>query len=1190
MTTIDDRLSVLSRMPGDVVCLLSADGQVQHVSPSVERTLGYTTEAFATLALVELLHPDDTELCVEQWRRIRDTGEQARWEARIRHGDGSWRWMEIIGANKLGDATVGALYLNFRDVTDRKEAEEALRESEAKLRLVLERSRDVHGLLDTTGRVVWISPGIEDMLGRRADELVGTLGFDLVHPDDLEAALARFEETLQPDPVGDPVILRLAHADGRWVSVEVAAAPWPMEQNGEIGLVINLRDVTWRAEAEQALRRSEERFRALVQQSHDGIVVLTLENGISYASPSLEQLFGRAPEEVMGLDGTEFVHPDDVEAVATALEQTARAPGNRASVRARVRHADGSWRQIECTAVNLVDNDAVEGIVVNIRDVTERANAQDAIRASEERFRSLIEYSGAVVDILDPDGTIRWCGPSAAAVFGWSPEELTGRKAFEFGHPDDRASVTAVFQEVLTEPDARRTTVCRINHKTLGWRWLECTFTNRMHDDAIAGIVGNFTDITEQTVTEQALRESEQLFRSLTQSSPTGIYRISPEGECTYVNERWQEITGYTSDEAYGFGWMKMIHVDDRQNEGFHGPLRGDNVSTEAQTVEFRVVRPDGAVRWVSVSTAPVFDAKGEFQGSVGAMEDVTDRVEATRDSERLTDIFEATHDLVAIADGKGKLIYLNASARRFFDLPDQGDLESFEMMNLLDPEMVERIAVEVQPSMERDGMWSGELMIRRPDGEPVAHLAQLLVHKDDDGRSEFFSAVLHDISERKAFEHRLAHQATHDPLTGLPNRTLLLDRLDVALRRARRTMRRVAVLFLDLDHFKVVNDSLGHGLGDRLLIAIADRLRAALRPADTIARFGGDEFVVLCEDLTNQADSIAIAERVNEAISGPFVIDDTEVFVGVSIGIAFPDDNDADPETLIRDADAAMYQAKDRGRARWVVFDNAMRASAVDRLDIENALRRALERRELRVYYQPMVELGSGSIIGVEALLRWEHAERGLLLPNDFITVAEETGLIVPIGSWVLDQACRQVQRWQAAMPEVSPLVLAVNLSSRQLGHPRLVEDVAAVLRSTGIDPVNVELEITESVLMDDVEMSEETLGRLKTLGVKLVVDDFGTGYSSLSYLRRFPVDLLKVDRSFVDGLGSDPGDSAIVTAIVTLAHTLGLQAVAEGVESEEQLRELRRLGCDTAQGFFFARPVPGHDVGELLQHGRRW
>ncbi|HEX7444201.1 MAG TPA: EAL domain-containing protein, partial [Acidimicrobiales bacterium] len=490
----------------------------------------------------------------------------------------------------------------------------------------------------------------------------------------------------------------------------------------------------------------------------------------------------------------------------------------------------------------------------------------------------------------------------------------------------------------------------------------------------------------------------------------------------------------------------------------------------------------------------------------------------------------------------------------------------------------------------ERSGRWNGELALTRPEGGVMPVAAQILLHPSPDGGEPYFSAVFQDISERKAFEHRLAHQATHDPLTGLPNRTLLLDRLDGALARSRRHDRRVAVLFLDLDHFKVVNDSLGHGLGDRLLVAISERLAVALRPGDTVARFGGDEFVILCEDLVEEQDAVTIAERVDEALGAPFVIDETEVFVGVSIGIALPDGDDAEAETLIRDADAAMYRAKDKGRARWELFDNAMRASAVDRLDIENALRRALERRELRVFYQPIIDLRTGAIDGVEALLRWEHPERGLLPPGDFITVAEETGLIVPIGSWVLDQACRQVQRWQADGEHAGSLRIAVNLSGRQLGHSRLVDDVAGVLADTGINPAAVELEITESVLMDDVESSAETLGGLHALGVKLAVDDFGTGYSSMSYLRRFPVDLLKVDRSFVDGLGEDPGDSAIATAIITLAHTLGLDAVAEGVESPLQLAELRRLGCDRAQGFFMARPAGAHEIGEILASGRRW
>ena len=993
---------------------------------------------------------------------LNEDGAQRLLLLRTRHADGSWRWIESSVRNRLDHPQIGGLVSIFRDVTERVEAEKALQDSESRLRAVLEHSRDVHGLLDRNGTVVWASTGLEEMLGWKPEDLVGTSGFDLVHPDDLQAALTRFAESLQPEQP-DPIQLRLAHADGRWLPIEVAAALWPMvDLEDDFGLVLSLRDISWRVDAELALRHSEERFRALVQHSHDGIVVMTPDRGVTLREPVARTALRAHGRGAARSQRARARASGRRRSAAAALDETSRTPGHRTTLQVRVQHADGTWRWVECTAVNLADNDAVDGIVINIRDISERRGA------------------------------------------------------------------------------------------------------------------------------EQAVRESERLFRSLAQSSPTGVYLMLPNGECTYVNERFQEITGYRADDAMGFGWHRMVHPDDREGIGAVETL--DEIPHEPMQFDFRVVRPDGEVRWVAANTGPMFDDDGVFQGAVGTLEDVTERKEATRDSQRLTDIFEATHDLVAIADSQGALLYLNQSARAFFEMPSHGPLESFDMMTRFGPELVEQLTTEVQPDLDRDGMWYGELPIQRPDGTIVPHRAQLLVHKNDDGHSEFFSAVLHDISERKAIEHRLAHQATHDPLTGLPNRTLLLDRLDQAQRRARRNNRRVAVLFLDLDHFKVVNDSLGHGLGDRLLIAIANRLQTALRPADTVARFGGDEFVVLCEDLTNQQDAVAIAERVNEAISGPFVIDDVEVFVGVSIGIAFPDDNDADPETLIRDADAAMYQAKDRGRARWVIFDNAMRASAVDRLDIENALRRALDRRELRVFYQPMINLSSGRITGVEALLRWEHPERGLLLPGDFIAVAEETGLIVPIGSWVLDHACRQVQRWQASIPDLPPMVLAVNLSGRQLGHPRLVEDVARVLRDTGIEPNNVELEITESVLMDDVEMSEETLGRLKTLGVKLVVDDFGTGYSSLSYLRRFPVDVLKVDQSFVDGLGHDTGDSAIVTAVVTLAHTLGLHAVAEGVETTEQLSELRRLDCDTAQGFYFARPANGYDVGELLQHDKHW
>jgi diguanylate cyclase (GGDEF)-like protein/PAS domain S-box-containing protein len=1186
MTSIDDRLSVLSRLPGDVVCLLAPDGAVRYVSASVERTLGFTREEFAATNLIEIIHPEDLDLSTEQWRRLRDDpGTQAQWEARLRHGQGGWRWVEVVGANRLADPAVEALYLNFRDVTERKEAEAALRASEERFRALVQDSSDVFLIAQPDGVVTFASPSLERVLGRAPEDLVGTTGTETIHPDDL-SVLEQLDECLRRPGAQTVLTMRCRHADGRWRWIESSVRN--LLDHPQIGGLISIfRDVTDRVEAEAAQRESEARLRAVLEHSRDVHGLLDSVGTVLWASTGLEEMLGWSQDEVLGKNAFDLVHPDDLIAALTRFAATL-TPEQPDPIELRIAHSDGRWMPIEAAAALWPSADGEIGLVINFRDISWRVDAEHALRRSEERFRALVQHSHDGVVVLDPEKGITYASPALEQLFGRTCQDMLGMTGFELLHPDDAEETATKLRTIIEEPDARVSLRARVLSVSGEWVWVDCTAVNLLDNDAVEGIVINIRDVTEHMAAEQAVRDSEALFRSLAQSSPTGVYQMLPNGECTYVNERFLEMTGYGRNDVLGLGWHRLFHPDDRAAiasiDDFEAIFR------ESVQFELRLVRADGSAGWASIHTSPMFDSKGGFSGVVGTFEDVTERTEAMRDTRRLTDIFEATQDLVAIADDRGELLYLNRSARAFFGLPAYGRVSEFDVLAQLDAGSIDQFAELVVPSLEREGMWHGELPLVRVDGASVPHRVQLLAHANDDGVPEFFSAMLHDISERKEIEDRLAHQATHDPLTTLPNRTLLLDRLDQALRRARRNHRRVAVLFLDLDHFKVVNDSLGHGLGDRLLIAIAERLQTALRPADTVARFGGDEFVVLCEDVMSQDDAIAIAERVNDAISGPFVIDDTEVFVGVSIGIAFPDDNDADPETLIRDADAAMYQAKDRGRARWVVFDNAMRASAVDRLDIENALRRALDRRELRVFYQPLIELGTGSITGVEALLRWEHSERGLLLPSDFIAVAEETGLIVPMGSWVLDQACRQVQRWQASIPDLEPLVVAVNLSGRQLGHPRLVEDVAAIIADTGIDPANLELEITESVLMDDVEMSEETLGRLKTLGVKLVVDDFGTGYSSLSYLRRFPVDVLKVDQSFVDGLGADPGDSAIVTAIVTLAHTLGLRAVAEGVETNEQLTELRRLGCDTAQGFYFAKPATGHDVGEILVRDHHW
>ena len=426
--------------------------------------------------------------------------------------------------------------------------------------------------------------------------------------------------------------------------------------------------------------------------------------------------------------------------------------------------------------------------------------------------------------------------------------------------------------------------------------------------------------------------------------------------------------------------------------------------------------------------------------------------------------------------------------------------------------------------------------------------------------------------------------KALHDPLTGLANRTVLNDRLEQAQRRAERSRSNVAVLFLDLDRFKVINDSLGHDAGDDLLIAVAQRLLLSLRPGDTAARFGGDEFVILCEDVVGPHEAVALAERLGEILREPFMLAGDRVFVTASVGIAISSGEGDDAAALLRDADAAMYEAKSHGPARYELFDKRMRQRAVARLELEKDLRRAVEEAQLRVHYQPNIRLDDDAVVGVEALLRWEHPDRGLIPPADFIPLAEETGLIVPIGRWVIETACSQLAEWHRAGASDHGLYMSINLSPHQLKDPCLVSDVTAALLRYGVRPQSLCFEVTESALINDIAGASDVLGRLRGLGVRIALDDFGTGYSSLSYLHTLPVDVLKLDRSFIARLSPELRDRAVIAGMVDLAHALDLTVVAEGVETEEQLRGLRELHCDVVQGHHYCKASPPEDLTAMV------
>jgi predicted signal transduction protein with EAL and GGDEF domain len=450
-------------------------------------------------------------------------------------------------------------------------------------------------------------------------------------------------------------------------------------------------------------------------------------------------------------------------------------------------------------------------------------------------------------------------------------------------------------------------------------------------------------------------------------------------------------------------------------------------------------------------------------------------------------------------------------------------------------------------------------------------------------------------VVERIHAQEQIAHQATHDALTGLANRLLFRDRLELALARARRHGSFAALLFLDLDRFKDINDTLGHGAGDELLRSVSERLQVALRATDTLARlgdeeftlarFGGDEFVVLCEDLASEDGAVRVAEGVRQALLNPFVLEGKEHVVTASVGIVLASGADRDAEGLLRDADIAMYRAKQRGPGNWEIFDEALRNRALERVATERALRHALEAGELRLHYQPIVTLDGGTVQMVEALVRWQHPERGLLPPAEFIPIAEDSALILQIGAWTLSEACKQAARWRARFGDAAPLPVSVNVSARQLARPELPMIVGQVLAETGVSAADLAIEVTETALIEDSSVPAASLRELKSLGVKILLDDFGTGYSSLSHLQRFPIDALKIDRSFVMHLDTGEGDSPIVRAITAMASALGLEVVAEGVETAEQAAEAQALGCAWAQGYYFARPAPATEIESLIR-----
>jgi diguanylate cyclase (GGDEF)-like protein/PAS domain S-box-containing protein len=688
---------------------------------------------------------------------------------------------------------------------------------------------------------------------------------------------------------------------------------------------------------------------------------------------------------------------------------------------------------------------------------------------------------------------------------------------------------------------------------------------------------------------EDVLRRRTELFQALLEAQrEVGEGLVIVDGERPlYVNDAFCQITGYSLDELLSMhSLLALVAQDDRAALA----TRLQQPTAEGSSVshhEMAICHQDGSRVHVEIGITTL--RVGASAHRVIIARDISSRKQAEaalrRSEDRFRSLVQNSSDLMTILGADGIILWHSPSVERVLGYPPD-TLTGTSLYDLAHPEDAARVAASFAVcATDPSAQATVDFRCRHRDGswrylEAIG--SNLLSHPTIGG----IVVNSRDVTERKAFEDQLARQAFFDPLTGLPNRVLFMYSIEHALAGARRNKLGAAVMFLDLDGFKSVNDSLGHLVGDQLLVAFGQRLKSCVRPGDTVARLGGDEFTILLEDIPHAGEAVRVASRILDRLQTPFHFEGRDLYVSSSIGIAFGTHGEVQPPDLLRFADAAMYRAKSAGKARSVVFDHSMHAAWLARASLETELRAAIDRGELRLHYQPIADLTTGALVGAEALARWQHPTRGLVLPMEFLPLAEETGLILPMGQWVLEEACRQARLWQQAFPDSPPLAVSVNISARQFQQPDLVHRVEQALSQAGLDPSRLRLDVIEGVLMDDARSTLTKLLELRALGVRVAIDDFGSGYASLTSLRRMPVRSLKLDPSFLGQL--DDHGVVVVRAVATLAHALGLEISAEGIETDEQLARVREADLDRGQGYLFSRPLAADAMRRLVKNGR--
>jgi diguanylate cyclase (GGDEF)-like protein/PAS domain S-box-containing protein len=895
-------------------------------------------------------------------------------------------------------------------------------------------------------------------------------------------------------------------------------------------------------------------------------------------NPRFARFVGASEADIVGKTDYDFIDKEQAD-FFRVHDRTAMEAGKPSVNEEWLNFADGGGGLFETVKTPMFDTAGrLVGVLGIARDITARVEAERALRDSQERTQQYLNVAGVMLVALNIAGCVELVNRKGCEMLGMPETEILGKDWFEHFLPERiRNEVRDKFVQML-EGNVAPVEYTENAIVARGGEERIVAWHNAILRDAagrVKSVLSSGEDITERKRAEQALRDSRERLQLLLDSMAEAAYGVDFDGKCTFANRAFLYLLGYQDErEVLGKSTHDLIHhsyPDGRAYPESECKMHRAYLSNQAVNVSDEVFwRKDGTSIPVEYWSNPIV-VDGVTVGAIATFVDISKRKQAEAQVSLAAKVYEQSGEGIMITDAQQNLVMVNQAFTAISGY-SEADVLGRNPRLLSSGRHDKAFYAAMWADIAAQGRWQGEVWNRRKDGSVYPELLSIIQVRDEKGEVSHYIGISNDITQHKVAQAHIQRLAHFDPLTGLPNRVLLGDRISHELTAAQRNGTQVAILFVDLDHFKNVNDTLGHRIGDELLIIVAGRLKNAVRDVDTVSRQGGDEFILILPD-TDSGGAAHVAEKLLEAVAQPYQIEGFELGMTLSIGIAMYPSDGEDFDTLSKCADAAMYRAKHDGRDTYRFFTAEMQARSARILQMESALRRALERNQLSLHYQPQLSLHDGGLIGVEALLRWEHPEIGPIAPAEFIPIAEESGQILPIGEWAMRSAVQQMKAWVDG--GLGPMAMAVNLSAVQFRHPHLPERVSQILEEVGLPPQYLELELTESVAMDDAPAAIAIMNNLYERGIRMSIDDFGTGYSSLSYLKRFKVHRLKIDQSFVRGIAEDPEDRAIVRAIISLADSLGLLTIAEGVETDGQLAFLREQGCREVQGYYFSKPL---------------